>query len=100
MRTLFINTIPQKWKRLSNSNCLLALASLPVGGEKRRFDYTGGGGRPLSLVFAMPAYVDAVPSHVLELLQFIEAFARENSLGFKVHAICNCGFYEGAHCET
>jgi multimeric flavodoxin WrbA len=53
-----------------------------------------------ALVFAMPVYVDAVPSHVLELLQFIEAFARENSLGFKVHAICNCGFYEGAHCET
>ena len=36
-----------------------------------------------ALVFAMPVYVDAVPSHVLELLQFIEAFARENSLGFK-----------------
>ncbi len=53
-----------------------------------------------ALVFAMPVYVDAVPSHVLELLQFIEAFARENSLGFKVYAICNCGFYEGAHCET
>ena len=53
-----------------------------------------------ALVFAMPVYVDDVPSHVLELLQFIEAFARENSLGFKVHAICNCGFYEGAHCET
>lgn len=109
MRTLLINTSPKKWKRLSNSNYLLTLAALPVKGTKVKMDYMGAKDIPLlkrellqidALVLAMPVYVDAVPSHVLELMQIIEAFAKENHLKFRVYAICNCGFYEGIHCET
>lgn len=109
MRTLLVNTSPKKHKRLSNSNYLLTLSSLPVGGDKVKINYSGAGDIPLLkeelqkadvLILAMPVYVDAVPSHVLELMQEAEAFSKEKKLKFKVYAVCNCGFYEGVQCET
>lgn len=52
-----------------------------------------------NLVFATPVYVDSIPSTVLERLQQIEAYARDNSVSLNVYALANCGFYEGEQCE-
>ena len=106
MKTVFLNTSPKK--RWSNSSYLLTTSQLFASGEKVRINFTGPKDyKELfshlktadSLVIAIPLYVDAIPSHVLILLQAIETFAKENHLNFKVYALCNCGFYEGQQCE-
>lgn len=48
-----------------------------------------------AVVFAMPVYLDAVPSHVLRFLREAEKFCRENNCRFRVYGIANCGFFEG-----
>ncbi len=106
MRTVCISASPKK--RWSNSAYLLAAAKRFIRGEKESIHFRGAKDYPRifdallkadALVLAMPVYVDAVPSHVLELLQKIEQFAKEHDLHFRVYALCNCGFYEGEQCE-
>ena len=51
------------------------------------------------MVFAVPLYVDSVPSHMLPFLKEMEAFCRENSLRLKVYVVANNGFIEGRQNE-
>lgn len=53
-----------------------------------------------ALVLGLPVYVDAVPSHVLRLLKEIEGECLKEDHRFKVYALANCGFYEGAQCRN
>ena len=48
-----------------------------------------------TLVFAVPLYVDSLPSHVLEFLIMLEENFKDNLKGVNVYVIANCGFYEG-----
>lgn len=106
MKTVFITTSPKK--KWSNSSYLLSITKAFTGGEKIWIDFRGPKDYPRiytelkeadAVVFALPLYVDAVPSHVLVLLQEIERYATAKDLHFKVYGLCNCGFYEGEQCE-
>jgi multimeric flavodoxin WrbA len=48
-----------------------------------------------SIVFAMPLYVDGIPSHMLSFLEYIEAELKDKNKHSMVYLISNCGFYEG-----
>ena len=48
-----------------------------------------------ALVFALPLYVDGMPSHVIEFLKKAEAFCKENNCRFNVYTLSNNGFIEG-----
>ncbi len=47
------------------------------------------------LVFALPLYVDGMPSHVIDFLKKAEAFCKENNCRFNVYTLSNNGFIEG-----
>lgn len=102
MKTVFINGSPKK--KLSVSSYLLGIVRLLVRGEvikeqiRNRSDY----GRVLenikdadAVVFALPLYVDGVPSHMLAFLKEMESFCRMNDIHLKVYVLSNGGFIEG-----
>lgn len=48
------------------------------------------------LVFALPLYVDGIPSHLLNcLIQMEQFFSTIKEKNIKVYSLVNCGFYEG-----
>ena len=105
-KTVLINCSPKK--KLSVSGFIMKCAGILVRGGKEYLhlrtpsDYPGilqalkGADK---VVFAVPLYVDGVPSHVLPFLKEMEAFCRENSLSLKVYVIANNGFIEGKQNE-
>ncbi len=106
MKTVFITTSPKK--KWSNSSYLLTITKWFTKGEKTWIAFQGPKDYEAilnalqyadNIVLATPVYVDAVPSHVLLLLEKIQQYAEEKHLHFKVYALCNCGFYEGIQCE-
>ncbi len=46
-------------------------------------------------VFALPLYVDGVPSHLLNCLCRLEQYFVKHPSNLTVYAIVNCGFFEG-----
>ena len=106
MKTVFINCSPSK--RFSASSYFIFLERLFVSGEKvtetlrNKSDHE----RILqqlenadAVVFALPLYVDGVPSHVLRFMEVLEQFCREKNLHFSVYCIANNGFIEGRQNE-
>ena len=106
MKTVFINCSPSK--RFSASSYFIFLERLFVSGEKvtetlrNKSDHE----RILqqlenadAVVFALPLYVDGVPSHVLRFMEVLEQFCREKNLHFGVYCIANNGFIEGRQNE-
>ena len=106
MKTVFINCSPKK--RLSASSWFLAIQRLFVGGKpvlvklrtpadhaKIMEQLTDAD----AVVFAMPLYVDGIPSHVLTFLEKLEQMSRETDLHFRVYGIANNGFIEGRQNE-
>lgn len=48
------------------------------------------------IIFAMPLFVDGVPSTILTFFQMVDSLDENKLLrGKKVYVIANCGFYEG-----
>lgn len=106
MKTLFIDCSPKK--KLSASGFIAAFTSVFVKGskEKEKLRTKADYGRVLdqvseadNIVFAMPLYVDGIPSHVLPFLKQMERFCLERSLQPKVYVIANNGFIEGRQNE-
>jgi hypothetical protein len=106
MKTVFINCSPKK--RFCASGYFLFLQRLFVSGEKvsETLRTPADHGRILAqlrdaqtVVFALPLYVDGVPSHVLGFLEKLEAYCKENGLCFNVYCIANNGFIEGRQNE-
>ncbi len=106
MKTVFITASPKK--RWSNSSYLLSITKGFTKGEKVWVNFRGPKDYTRifselddadALVLGMPLYVDAVPSHVLVLLEALEKYVKSRQLHFKVYSLCNCGFYEGVQCE-
>lgn len=106
MKTVFINCSPKK--RFCASSYFISLERLFVTGEKvtetlrTKADHE----RILThlknadaVVFALPLYVDGVPSHVLRFMEVLEQYSRENDLHFGVYCIANNGFIEGRQNE-
>lgn len=106
MKTVFINCSPSK--RFSASSYFIFLERLFVNGEKvtetlrNKSDHE----RILqqlenadAVVFALPLYVDGVPSHVLRFMEVLEQFCREKDMHFGVYCIANNGFIEGRQNE-
>lgn len=105
-KTVLINCSPKK--KLSVSGFILKCAGLMIRGGKEYLQLRTPADREKILqalktagkvVFAVPLYVDSVPSHVLPFLKEMEVFCRENSLRLKVYAIANNGFIEGRQNE-
>ena len=106
MKTVFINCSPKK--RFCASAYFLALQRLFTGGktvtEKLRTpaDYERVLERlrdAQAVVFALPLYVDGVPSHVLRFMERMETFCKENELRLSVYCVANNGFIEGRQNE-
>ena len=106
MKTVFINCSPKK--RFCASAYFLFLQRLFVGGKKvtEKLRTPADHDRILqqlrdaqAVVFALPLYVDGIPSHVLRFLEQMEAFCKENSLRLNVYCVANNGFIEGRQNE-
>lgn len=106
MKTVFINCSPKK--RFCASAYFLFLLRLFTGGEKvtEKLRTPADQDRILArlsdaqaVVFALPLYVDGVPSHVLRFLEKMEAFCKDNSLRLSVYCVANNGFIEGKQNE-
>ncbi len=52
-----------------------------------------------ALLVAFPLYVDGLPAPLIEVLTRVEKAAASVENRPWVYAICNCGFYEAAHCR-
>ena len=105
-KTVLINCSPKK--KLSVSGFIMKCAGLMVRGRKEYLQLRTPSDRPGILqaladagkvVFAVPLYVDGVPSHVLPFLKEMEAFCRENGRSLKVYVIANNGLIEGRQNE-
>ena len=102
MKTVFINCSPKK--RFCASAYFLFLQRLFVSGKKitevlrtpadheRILDQLRDA---QAVVFGLPLYVDAVPSHVLRFLEQMETYCKDNNLQLSVYCIANNGFIEG-----
>ena len=106
MKTVFINCSPKK--RFCASAYFIFLQRLFVGGKKVtvKLRTPADHARILaelkdaqSVVFALPLYVDGIPSHVLRFLEELEAFCRQNDLHLHIYCIANNGFIEGRQNE-
>ena len=105
-KTVLINCSPKK--KLSVSGFIMRCAGLMIRGEKEYLRLRTPADRERALqalktagkvVFAVPLYVDSLPSHVLSFLKEAEAFCGERGLRPKVYAIANNGFIEGKQNE-
>ena len=105
-KTVMINCSPKK--NLSVSGFIMKCAGLMIRGKKEYMQLRTPADRPAILealktagkaVFAVPLYVDGVPSHMLPFMQEMEKFCRENGLRLKVYVIANNGFIEGRQNE-
>ena len=106
MKTVFINCSPSK--RFSASSYFIFLERLFVSGEKVTETLRNKSNHERILqqlenadavVFALPLYVDGVPSHVLHFLEVLEQSCRGKNLHFSVYCIANNGFIEGRQNE-
>ncbi len=106
MKTLFINCSPKK--RFCASAYFIALQRLFVRGEKatEKLRTPADHARILerlrdaqAVVFALPLYVDGIPSHVLRFMEEMEAFCKRNELRLTLYCIANNGFIEGRQNE-
>ena len=105
-KTVLINCSPKK--KLSVSGFIMRCAGLMIRGGKEYLQLRTPADRERILqalktagkvVFAVPLYVDSVPSHMLPFLKEMEAFCKENGLRLKVYVIANNGFIEGRQNE-
>ena len=106
MRTVFINCSPKM--RFCASSYFIWLQRLFVGGEKVTCKLRTPADHAAilaqlddadSVVFALPLYVDGIPSHVLRFIQALEAHAKDSDLRLNVYVIANNGFIEGRQNE-
>lgn len=106
MKTVFIDSSPKK--KMSASEFIAAFTGVFVKGRKEYLklrtpsDYEHileAVKDADNVVFAMPLYVDGIPSHVLPFLKKMEEFSRKNNLKAGIYVISNCGFIEGKQTE-
>ena len=105
-KTVLINCSPKK--KLSVSGFIMRCAGLMIRGRKEYLHLRTPSDRQGILqaltdadkvVFAVPLYVDGVPSHMLPFMKEMESFCKENKLCLKVYVIANNGFIEGRQNE-
>lgn len=106
MKTIFINCSPKK--RFCASAYFLFLQRLFVSGKKVTETLRTPADHEQILeqmrdaqtvVFGLPLYVDAVPSHVLRFLEQMETYCKDNNIHLSVYCIANNGFIEGKQNE-
>ena len=107
MKTVFINGSPKK--KFSASAYFLSVQKCFVKGEKVKENLRTKKDHERILntlkdadvvVFCLPLYVDAVPSHVLAFMKEMEVFCRENQLKLNVYVIANSGYIEGVQSKA
>lgn len=106
MKTIFINCSPKK--KFSASAYFISVQKFFVKGEavkeilRNRADHE----RILAaledgdcVVFALPLYIDCLPSHVLVFLKEMEEFCNKKQIKLNVYALANNGYIEGVQNE-
>jgi len=102
MKTLFINGSPKK--KFSASEYFIDLQKFFIKGEIKKEKLRNKNDHECILsqlndidtvIFAVPLYVDGIPSHVLAFMKVMEKFCKENCLHIKLYVISNSGFIEG-----
>ena len=102
MKTIFINCSPKK--KFSASAYFISVQKLFVRGEKanevlkNKTDHE----RILAsledgdnVVFALPLYIDCLPSHVIAFLKEMEEFCNKKQMKLSIYALANNGYIEG-----
>ncbi len=106
MKTIFIDCSPKR--KLSASGFISRATQFFVSGNvsKEKLRTQGDYKRIIekiddvdSIVFAMPLYVDGVPSHILPFLKEVESKYKGLDAGKSVYVIANNGFIEGRQNE-
>jgi hypothetical protein len=108
MKVLLLNGSPKL--RFSTSHYFLGLLKMQMAGcETKEIKLSGSKSYAEifsffktidALVIAMPLYVDAVPSHVLDFLVEAETFCKRENCRLKLYVITNNGFFEGKQCKN
>lgn len=102
MKTVFINGSPKK--NLSVSSYLLGIVRLMVKGKviMEHVRNAGDHDRVMNnikdadtVVFALPLYVDGVPSHMLAFMKKMEQYCIDNNIHLNLYVVSNGGFIEG-----
>lgn len=102
MKTVLINGSPKR--KLSASSYLLGMMRLLIKGDVMTEQVRGKQDHERVLnsirdadavVFALPLYVDGVPSHMLSFLKEMERFCLEHNISIRIYALSNGGFIEG-----
>lgn len=106
MKTVFIDCSPKR--KFSASGFIAKFTKFFVFGKKvqEKLRTPGDHKRIIdeiedtdSIVFAMPLYVDGVPSHVLNFLKEVEAKYKKLNSEKRIYVIANNGFIEGRQNE-
>jgi hypothetical protein len=85
-----LNTLEQ---RFSNGNRIIGLRAISTAFS----DFVNNIVNSDVLIIASPLYVDAIPSHLLRLLDETADNIAEKKLNIPVYVIVNCGFFEAEH---
>ena len=105
MKTLIITTSTKKHRKWSNSSYIAQIVSLGIGGEKEKIHLEKKNYEKIcemcaqadNVVLAMPVYVDGIPAHVAEFLEYAQG--RASSWKCRIYAVSNCGFFQGQQCR-
>jgi NAD(P)H-dependent FMN reductase len=87
---MLLNTLEQ---RFSNNNEIIRLRAV----RSALSDFVNNIAGSDILIIASPLYVDAIPSHLLRLLDEATDILAEKALNIPVYVIVNCGFFEAEH---
>ena len=102
MKTIFINCSPKK--KFSASAYFISVQQFFVTGKKVKevLKNKADHGRILDsledgdkVVFALPLYVDCLPSHVVTFLKEMEEFCNKKHINLNIYALANNGYIEG-----
>lgn len=107
MKTVFINCSPKK--KFSASAYFISVQKVFVRGEKlmenlrNKKDHErilGMLENNDSVVFALPLYVDCLPSHVIAFLKEMEDYCLKNKIKLHIYTIANNGYIEGVQSQA
>lgn len=106
MKIIYINGSPKK--KFSASDYFIGVQKFFTGGKSEKYKLrTKADGKNIlshiqsgdAVVFALPLYVDGVPSHILYFMKEMEEYLKSNGIHISVYVYANNGFIEGKQNE-
>lgn len=106
MKTIYINGSSKR--KLAASDYFIGVQKFFTGGKSEKYKLrTNADGKHIlphvesgdNVVFALPLYVDGIPSHVLYFMKEMEDYCKSNDMDITVYVYANNGFIEGRQNE-